>query len=143
MRLFTLALPLAAALVLVLPANAARPPKVTTHFSGTPVFVSTPSADSIHRDVTLTVPFTHKGTVAIQFTITFDGVAGDPGASRIFSGIGNETFTWSIPGTDCLAPEPGDTVSYHLALVTVVRGPHGWSPGTVLDELTTDTFVIT
>jgi hypothetical protein len=141
MRLFTLALPLAAALVLAVPATATRPPSATTEFTGTPDFVSTPSADGIHRDVTLTAPFTHKGSVAVQLTITANGALHGPFTSRTYRGVGSETFTWSITGTDgCFPPLPGDTISYHLQLVEI-RGPS--HAGAVLDEITTDTFVIT
>lgn len=134
MRLLTLALPLIAALMLVVPATAARPPKVQPGFTGTPAFLSVPAADSIHRDVTVTALFTHKGTVTVRFTITFNGVVGDPMTSNTYRGSGSDTFTWLIPGTDCLEPEPGDTVSYELQLI----GPKGG----VLDEITTDTFHI-
>ena len=141
MRLFTLALPLAAALMLVVPATAARkPPRTPTKF-GTPVFVSTPSADGIHRDITLTVPFTHAGPVAVGLTITANGVVNDLGTAATYRGTGSDTFSWSILGTDgCFPPLPGDTVSYHLHLIEM----HGmWHDGAVLDELTTDTYTVT
>ncbi len=139
MRLITLALAVAAALVLALPANAARPrpPATTTQFTGTPVFVSTPfAADPSYRDVTLTAPFSHAGSVVVQYTITFNGATSDLMTSRIFRGTGSDTFRSSIPGNDCLAPEPGDTVSYHLQLVSVPKG-------VALAEITTSTFHIT
>jgi hypothetical protein len=143
MRLFTLALPLAAALVLVVPATAARkpPPTPTPTAFGTPAFAYTPSADGIHRDITLTVPVTHQGTVAVRMTVTANGVVNDLGTAATFRGTGSDTFKWSILGTDgCFPPLPGDTVSYHLQLVEV----HGlWREGAVLDELTTPTYVIT
>lgn len=139
MRLFTLALPLAAALVLAVPATAARPPS-TTGFTGTWHFDSTPSADSIHRDVTLTVPFTHKGAVVVRFMITANGVVNGPFTSATFRGNGSGTFSWLIPGTDeCFPPLPGDTISYQLQLMQV-QGPR--HEGAVLDELETDTFVV-
>jgi hypothetical protein len=135
MRLFTLALPLAAALVLVVPATAARPTTTATKF-GTPVFVSTPSADGIHRDITLTVPFTHQGPVAVRQTITANGVVSGPDIAANYRGTGSDTFRWSILGTDgCFPPLRGDTISYHLELIN--------SKGAVLDQITTQTFVIT
>lgn len=141
MRLFTLALPLAAALVLVVPATAARPPTTTTTKFGTPVFVSVRSADGIHRDVTLTVPFTHQGWVSIRTTITVNGVVHNLGTAASYRGSGSETFRWSILGTDgCWPPLPGDTVSYHLELISVLKGT---STGTVLDQITTPTYVVT
>jgi hypothetical protein len=137
MRLFTLALPLAVALVLIAPATAARPPTTTTMKFGTPAFVSTRSADGIHRDVTLTVPFTHQGWVSIQATITVNGVVHDLGTAASYRGSGSEIFRWLVPGTDrCWPPLPGDTVSYHLELISVLKG-------TVLDTLTTATYVVT
>jgi hypothetical protein len=93
MRLFTLVLPLAAALVLALPATAARPPTTATGFTGTWHFTSTPSADGIHRDVTVAVPFTHKGAVVVGFTITANGVDNGPFTSATFRGNGSDTFT--------------------------------------------------
>lgn len=138
MRLFTLVLSLAAALVLVVSANAARkpPPTATTEFTGAPVFVSTPSADGIHRDLTLTVSFTHKGTVGFRFALTFNGVTNsDSGLWRTYRGSGSDTVTVSLPETDCLAPEPGDTISYHLELIS--------PKGAVLAEFTTGTYLIT
>lgn len=137
MRLFTLALPLAAALVLVAPAIAGRPSATTTTKFGTPVFVSTPSADGIHRDVTLTVPFTHQGTVGIRLTITVNGVAHYLGTAATYRGSGSDTFRWLVPGTDsCWPPLPGDTVSYRLELFSVLNS-------TVSDRITTPTYTVT
>ena len=141
MRLLALALSLAAALILVVPANAAKRPPAPTKF-GTPVFLATPSPDGIHRDTTLTVPFTHQGSVTVRMTITVNGVAHYLGSGLIYQGTGSATFTWRILGTDgCWPPLPGDTVSYHLELVQVQGA--GRYAGAVLDQLTTPTYVIT
>lgn len=138
MRPLTFALPLAAALVLVVPATAARkPPGPTpTKFTGTPVFVSTPfAADTRFRDVTVSVPFTHRGTVVVRGTFTFSGVTYEPDWGFTFHGSGSDTFTRTLSGGDCLEPGPGDTLSWHLQLIS--------PKGAVLDEITTQTYVIT
>jgi hypothetical protein len=135
MRLFALALPLIAALVLAVPATAAKP---TTEFTGPAVFTSTPSADSIHRDLTLTVPFTYHGTVAVEMTITYNGEVVGPIWSATYRGHGSTNFTWLIPGTDDIAPVPGDTISYYLQLVQT-PGPNT----VVLDDLQTATYTVT
>ena len=134
MRLFALALPLAAALLLAGTAAAAKP---ATGFTGSPAFVSTPSADSIHRDVSLTVTFTHRAAVEVRVTITIHGVVNGP-FTAFYRGVGSESLTWETTGIpDCVPGgiAPGDEVSYSLQLVQT-HGHHA----AVVDEITTDTF---
>ena len=130
MRLFALALPLTAALVLAGTAAAAKP---TTGFTGTPQFFSTPSADSIHRDVSLTVTFIHRARVAVRVTATVNGVVGPTFTAATFRGAGSDSYTWTILGTDeCFPPLPGDEISYSVQLVQM----HGRHEAGVVDEIT-------
>lgn len=144
MRLFTLALPLTAALVLALPATAARAPKVTTEFTGTPVVTwKTFAGDPRLRDVTITAHFTHSGPVGVQVGGTVNGVFTDPGPiAKMYQGTGSETFTWVVPGNDTVIPGgivPGTKISFTLQLVKL--GARGHT--TVLNEITTATYTIT
>jgi hypothetical protein len=135
MRLFTLVLSLAAALVLaVAAATAARPTKPTTGIISTQ-FASTPSPDSIHRDVSLTVTLTHSGLVNVRVTPIIHGVDGGPIVTT-FGRTGTETFTFGWCGTD---PDrnllPGHAISFRVELFTT-RGLHEVPVQTV----TTETF---
>jgi hypothetical protein len=72
------------------PPNAARP---TTEFTGSPGFVSTPSAgDSTYREVSLKVTFTHQGTVAVRVTATIKGVTYDP-MTATYRARGSDSLT--------------------------------------------------
>jgi hypothetical protein len=135
MRLFTLALPLAAALLLAGTASAARP---TTEFTGTPQFTSTPSAaDPGLRDVSLTVTFTHQGPIEVKLVATVGGNVWPP-LTAIVRGA-TSSHTWTFYGTDKGVPGgivPGTQISYSVQLVQM----RGLQEGNVLAELPTFTY---
>ena len=140
MRLFALVLAMAAALVLAGAAVASKPAKMATGFTGTPVFTSMRSPDGIHRDASLTVTFTHRTTVGLRIQATVvNGPVGPLDDWGTYRGVGSESFTFTITGTDqCWAPLPGDKVFYTVQL-TQTRGHQT----VVVAELTTETYAVT
>jgi hypothetical protein len=131
MRLFALALSLGVALVLAATGTAAAP---TTAFTGSPQFHSQISADLIHRDVSLTVTFTHRSKVEVQVTPIVNGVVGCP-QTATFRGTGGDTLTASWSGADA-GIGANDEVLFSLQLSRL----HGLHPTGAVVTITSQTF---
>jgi hypothetical protein len=67
-----------------------------------------------------------------------NGIVGPLDTVANFRGLGSESFTFTIPGTDkCWPPLPGDQVFYTVQLIQT-RGHQT----VVVDELTTETYTV-